>query len=382
MAMFYAVVGHACGGLPALLAGAMSVQITASLQVGESAFGTAIALFYTASALISPFSGRLVERIGFGAGLSLAATTSGLCLVGIAAAARSWSTLAMFMVAAGLAHATSQVSTTLLIASEVPVARQGLAFGIRQSAVPAAMLFGGLAVPAVALTIGWRWAFVIASLMAAFVAVRFSRGSAPYVSGRERADSSDIGLAPLLCFAMTNLLGSAAVTALVVFFVGSSVSAGVSAGAAGLMLAAGSLVGFSMRVIAGIAGDRRVHGRMILVTAMLTIGCGGYLFFATESSSLVLPGLCLAFTGGFGWPGLFQLTIVSNYPSAPAFASGITQAGAYIGAALGPFVFGILVAAHSYRAAWVVTGAWSLGGAAVALFGRHLLKKEIAKRVT
>jgi cyanate permease len=111
---------------------------------------------------------------------------------------------------------------------------------------------------------------------------------------------------------------------------------------------------------------------------MLALGTVGFLLFAMGDKILVLPGMVLAYAGGFGWPGLFQLAIVSNYPNAPAYASGITQAGAYTGAAVGPFLFGILVATQSYGAAWIMTGVWTLAGAAFAMYGRHLLKRDVA----
>ena len=44
--------------------------------------------------------------------------------------------------------------------------RQGLALGIQKSGIPTASLLGGLAVPAVGLTIGWSWAFVLGGLLA------------------------------------------------------------------------------------------------------------------------------------------------------------------------------------------------------------------------
>ena len=42
------------------------------------------------------------------------------------------------------------------MADQVPLDRQGLAFGIKQSAIPAAMLVSGLALPLLALPLGWR----------------------------------------------------------------------------------------------------------------------------------------------------------------------------------------------------------------------------------
>ena len=44
---------------------------------------------------------------------------------------------------------------------------------------------------------------------------------------------------------------------------------------------------------------------------------------------------------------------------APAAATGITQTGIYVGAVLGPLVFGV-VAEGGYGGAWIMAGAWSV----------------------
>ena len=53
-----------------------------------------------------------------------------------------------------------QPATALFTVEGVRVRRQGLALGARQAAVPLVMMHAGLAVPAVALPIGLRRAFV------------------------------------------------------------------------------------------------------------------------------------------------------------------------------------------------------------------------------
>ena len=48
---------------------------------------------------------------------------------------------------AGLANAVNQPAINLFMADQVPLDRQGLAFGIKQSAIPGAILVSGLALP-------------------------------------------------------------------------------------------------------------------------------------------------------------------------------------------------------------------------------------------
>src|SRR5829696_7279082 len=58
-------------------------------------------------------------------------------------------------VIAGLANAVSHTAANLSLAREVPASRQGLSFGIKQAAIPVATLLAGLAVPTIAVTLGW-----------------------------------------------------------------------------------------------------------------------------------------------------------------------------------------------------------------------------------
>ena len=45
-----------------------------------------------------------------------------------------------------------------MLKAEIAVERQGGAFGAQQAGAPAGSLLAGLALPAVAIPFGWRWA--------------------------------------------------------------------------------------------------------------------------------------------------------------------------------------------------------------------------------
>src|SRR3712207_2011080 len=160
------------GVLPAFLTGGLAVQMREELSFGAAALGFAVAAFFASSSLASAVMGRLVERIGSYLGMRLAAVGSATSLLGVAFLARSWAALVACLVLGGLANAISHPATTLSLAREVPAGRQGLSFGIKQAAIPAATLLAGLAVPGIAVTLGWRWAFaggVVLALAIAFL---------------------------------------------------------------------------------------------------------------------------------------------------------------------------------------------------------------------
>ncbi len=372
-----AVAVATAGVLPAFLTGGLAVQVRGELGFGAAALGLAVAMFFAFSSLTSAVMGRLVERIGAHRGMRLAATGSAASLLGIALFAGSWAGLAACLVLGGLANAISHPATNLSLAREVPAGRQGLSFGVKQAAIPAATLLAGLAVPGIAVTLGWRWAFVGGAVLALAVAVLVPAGPSGSVVRRPKeVREKDAPIAPLVLLALGIGLGSTATTPLGAFIVESSVAAGLRVETAGLLLALGSAVNIVVRVAFGHLADGMSGGRLRLVAGMLGIGVVGFALLATGESGLMVPGALLAFGAGWGWPGLFNFAVVKTNPRAPAAATGITQTGASGGAALGPLVFGLVVEATSYDVAWLVSGAIALVALAAILAGRRLLLRD------
>ena len=103
----------------------------------------------------------------------------------------------------GLGNAISHPATHLLLAREVSQNRQGLAFGIKQAAIPAATLIAGLAVPLVATTVGWRWAFAGGAALVLCVALLVPKGEKRNKTRRvKEARAGDAPLAPLVLLAL------------------------------------------------------------------------------------------------------------------------------------------------------------------------------------
>jgi len=363
--------------LPAFLTGGLAVQVREELDFGSAALGVAVATFFLTSSLASAVMGRLVERIGAYRGMRLAAAASAVSLLGVAMLATSWAWLVGCLVLGGLANAVSHPATNLSLAREVSAERQGLSFGVKQAAIPAATLLAGLAVPGIAVTLGWRWAFVGGAALALAVAFLVPTGARGRVFRRhEEAREKDARTAPLVLLALGIGLGSTAMTPLGSFIVESSVAAGLRVETAGLLLAAGSAVNIVVRIVFGHLADGMSGGRLLLVAGMLGIGVMGFVLLATGESALILPGAMLAFGAGWGWPGLFNFAVVKTSPGAPAAATGITQTGASGGAAAGPLVFGVVAEAASYDTAWLVSGAIAVAALGAMLAGRRMLLRD------
>ena len=369
------------GMLPPFLTGGLAVQVRADLDFGPGALGIAVAAFFATSSLASTVMGRLVERIGAHRGMRLAASGSAVSLLGIATLASSLGALVACLVLGGLSNAVSHPATHLSLAREVPPDRQGLSFGIKQSAIPAATLLAGLAVPAIAVTLGWRWAFAGATVLALAVALMVPAETAKTAGVVHRAKEARVGDArplSLVLLAFGIGLGSIAATPLGTFLVESSVAAGLRVETAGLLLAFGSACGIIVRVLFGRLADGMSGGRLRLVAAMLCVGTTGFVLLATGAGPLLVVGTVLGFGAGWGWPGLFNFAVVRTSPGSPAAATGITQTGASGGAALGPLLFGFVVEGTSFSTAWLMCGCIALAAAATILAGRAMVLRERA----
>jgi MFS family permease len=355
------------------------VQIRSELDFGSAALGLAVAVFFASASLASVIMGRVVERIGAHRGMRLSAVGSAASLLSIALFAGSWRWLVACLVLGGLANAVAQPATHLSLAREVPAGRQGISFGIKQAAIPTATLLAGLAVPGIAVTLGWRWAFAGGAALALLIALLVPAETLGGVRRLKEARAGDVAVAPLVLLALGIGLGSTAATPLGAFIVESSVASGLHVGAAGLLLALGSAAGIVVRVWFGHLADGMGGGRLRLVAAMLGVGVVGFVMLASGTAGLILPGTLLAFGAGWGWPGLFNFAVVKTNPGAPAAATGITQTGASGGAALGPLVFGLVVEATSYGVAWLVCGAIAAIALVAILAGRAMILRDRAR---
>ncbi|MBK9178154.1 MAG: MFS transporter [Acidimicrobiales bacterium] len=374
-ALLAAIAVTTVGVLPSFLTGALAVQVKADLGFGAAGLGLAVGAFFATASVASVAFGRATERLGSTRSLRAAALASAGALALVSVAARSLASLVGLLALAGLANALAQPAANLFLARSVPPTRQGLAFGVKQSAIPTAILLGGLAVPAVALTVGWRWAYVGGAVLAVGAAAsvpglepRRGRGAA---GDRPRPD-----VRALVVLGLGIGLGAAAAGSLGTFLVSALVAAGLADGTAGLVVAGGSAVGLVVRLLSGVRADRREGGHLRVVAVMLVLGAGAFVLLATASAPVMLVATPLAFATGWGWPGLFNLAIVRRFPEAPGAATGITQTGTYIGAVAGPLAFGVVAEATSYQWSWVLAAICSLASAAAMVVGRRRLRSR------
>jgi len=356
--------------IPLFLLGAVAPQIRAELNLGKPALGTAASVFLGAMLLAGVF-GKLVDRTGPVLFMRLAAAGAALTMAATALVAHNYAALLGLMALGGASNAMASPAVNLYLLHAVATRRQGLAYGVKQSAPALAMFLGGLTVPAIALTIGWRWSFGAGALLAAaaLLIVREPRppGSSPTrATPPPRAVRSTVWL-----LAAAVACGSAANFSLSTFFVDSSVSAGFDNGVAAFLLAGGSLLAIAVRVLAGQLVDRAPRWALPAAAGMMLTGSVGYAIMIAQVPVAVVLGGTLAFGLGWGWPGLVFFAAVHLNPAGPGATAGLISSGVAVGGVIGPMLFGIVAGSTSSGAAWVVAAVLSgLAGLLVA-WGWH-----------
>lgn len=364
------------GTLPVFLTGGLAVQLQADLGFGASQLGIAVAVFFTASALGSTPAGRLAHRIGPARSMLLGGAIAIVALLGVALVARSLLLLTVCLAVGGLANSICQPGVNDLLARGIAVGRQGLAFAVKQSAIPLSTLLGGLAVPLVALTVGWRWAFAAGAVLAVVAVALVPRGSATSAAADERPAGGRLAVRPLVLLAIAGGFGSGAGGAVGSFLVASAVDVGIAERTAGFLLAGTSVFIIATRLLVGHLADRRGGGFFGMVAIMLASGATGFALLAAGEVPVFIAGALIASVAGWGWPGLFQFAIVDHDRSIAALATGITQTGVYTGGVAGPLVFGALAEHLSYSAAWLAAATSALTAATMVVVGSRSLRRS------
>lgn len=353
------------GILPFFMVGGLAVQIKDDLGLTEAALGLAVTIGFISGAVSAPFTGRIADRIGPKRAVYLGCGLSSMALVGIAAFSSSPTVMVVFLCLAGVSVATIDPGLAILVSRSIPTEKQGLAFGVKEASIPAAGLLAGIAVPTIALSFGWRWAFAIGVLPLVVVLLLLPRTKIvpprsatqeQRTSGRQRRR-----VAGLVVAAVAAALGTGAASGVGIFITDSAVAMGFTPAAAGLLLAFGSVTGIVARIATGVRADRARGLQFRLIAGMLAVGAATMALGATGIPLLLVVATVGTFAGAWAWTGLYFLSLVEAFPDRPGAIAGIGTAGLGTGNAMGPVLFGVAAGSWSYGLAWaaaaIVAGA-------------------------
>ncbi|MES1926060.1 MFS transporter [Salinisphaera sp. T31B1] len=342
--------------LPLFMVGALGLQLSEDIGVSVSALGIASAAFFGAGALASSLAGRVAATCGVRTTMRAALVAVIVVLLYLAFGVQSLFGLVVILAIGGIANALAQPSVNLYLAERISRSRQGTAYGIKQSAIPVAGMLAGLTVPAIGLTIGWRWAFALFIIPPAVLSIYMPNARVIVDTAHSRETATQASRSMLGLIALAAGLGMAAGSSLGIFIVPGAVAAGWSPGQAGLVFAATSVIGVLGRLVCGIQADRRCGGHLRAVALMVLVGSFGFVALVLSNPVSFVIGASIAFGFGWGWTGLLIHAVVRLSPAAPAASTGLVQIGSSSGAVVGPLLFGYLVEHGSYSVAWATAG--------------------------
>jgi len=356
---------------PGFLIGALTVQVSDEFSVTEATYGWGLGGFFLAATAGSAVFGRLVQRVGPRRQILTGLVVTLAMNLYIALLAGGWWQLVGALAVAGFVNASNQTAVNLAL-TQAKIPRLGLAIALKQSGMPMASMISGLMVPAVALTVGWRWAYGLGAALAVVAIIGVLRYIDPLRPARRQARLGPVsGRRDLLMAAVLGGCLSFAAGSLNAWIVSSGVDAGLGEGTAGLMLSLGAASGIALRVFAGTRLDLMTLRPFLVAGLMVLAGAVGVALLTVRSPGIHMIATLLAFAGGWVWPVFTNYGIVRTNAATAGAATGVTQMGVYIGVFLAPLVTGWLIEQYGYGTMWSVVVVMILVGSTLALWVRN-----------
>jgi MFS family permease len=371
------------GSAPAVLAPILAAE----LGIAPSLIGVFVGLLYAGAMLSSLCGGEFVARFG---AIRLSQAAVLVCSVGLATMAVAPPFAAALLVVAaaliGIGYGPITAASSELLSRTTPPDRMALIFSLKQTGVPAGAAIAGAVLPAMALALGWRTAFLAVAATGIVVAVASepTRRALDLRNPGRKVLSLLAILAPLrlilrtpsiLELSLTGCAFAAVQTCLSTFLVVYLTDElGWTVVAAGLALTCTAVAAVPGRLIWGAIADRtRAATRVLAIIGAIACLCGIALAASGPGWPIALLLVIAAAYGAsaIGWNGV-QLAEVARRSPAGATAS-FTGASGFItfsGVMVGPVLFAAVVgAAGGYRPAFLACAAVS-GLAAVLLLRR------------
>lgn len=372
------VAGMVSVAVAPFIVGALSIQIGSSLEFTASDVALAVAAYYLTSAVFSPVGGTVVAALGPARALRLACagSTAGLVMIATASSTRA---IVVALALLGLPNSLVQPASNQILAGVESARLRGLSFGLVQSAIPIATLLSGLSLAAAAHDFSWRTALVLVAALTLVGQVLIGRGRGMAGSSRVRpAAGIAVGRDPggpvlMVALVLGGLLASMAATTLPSFVAVTGAHHGFDPGDVAGAQILGSLACVGVRVLATWRGAE-LRGAHVLLTAAALVGAGGAGYLSVSSGTVVgfVIGVVVAYGCGWGWNGLFNLSITHARPHRIARSTGRTQAGIFFGGVIGPLLFAAVARSDGLGAAWTSAAAAAAASAVVlGLAGRR-----------
>ncbi|MGB3484579.1 MAG: MFS transporter [Mycobacterium sp.] len=364
------IAAAAVGALPLNLVGALGYQIEQDLALSAAGIGIAVATFRLVQGVSAYKLGGMVDVLGARRALCVATALTVVCSLVITFGARSLVVLMLAMAVGGIGKSLMQPASNRMVVTEARGDQYGIVIGFKQAAAPLSTLLAGLAVPLVAMTLGWRWAFGITAVLATLCCALVLRFMTEEKTGKaksskqERPPRSELRLLVMIGAAMA--FANATNSIIPAFWVLGETRAGVSPAHAGVVLAIASGLAIAVRVFSGIACDRLPGDPMKFCAAMLFAGAIGISTLAyVESDTIRSVGLVIGYAGVWGYPAVLWYAVLKRFHRTPGYVTGQVTIYSLVGGSIGPVVFGLIADATTYAAGWILTAFLAVASAVI-----------------
>jgi predicted MFS family arabinose efflux permease len=355
--------------LPLFLLGALAPALVAEFGIARPLLGVLVTAGFGVAVVLSLAIGPAVDAIGPRRSVIALFATSAVALT-VFATAPHYAVLVLAVALGGVPQALANPSTNKLIATTVPAPRRPVLLGVKQSGVQLGAFVAGLPLAWLAEGIDWRLAVGVAAGLVALAAVVCSALPADPDPVRRPGLKVSLTAGPLIWWltGFSVLLGSgiAAVNTYVTLYATEELrfSAPVAAG----LVAVLGVVGIAGRIWWARVVSAGTSARTLLVWLSAVAAISPILLLAAEFSAplawlgMVVVGACAVAANAIS---MLQVVAVSAGPELGR-NSALVSAGFFAGFALGPPLFGLLVEAGGYTAAWWLVAAEFTAAAVVA----------------
>jgi MFS transporter, ACS family, hexuronate transporter len=359
------------------------------LGLTKSEVGVFASATFAGSWVVLILAGSLSDRVGVRKMLFAGQMLMAVPML-MMAVAGSFVHAVVIMLLAGLGRGTVLPASTKAIMDWFPPSSRATAMGLKQTGMPVAGLLTAVALPAIGLTLGWRYAVTLVGLLIIVGGVATGLlyrdiqkpAQAP---GRRLGLISElgglvrnpnvwiIGLISVL-FVTTQL---SLVTYLPLYFNEVVLLPFIPDEAARIVAAGGYLGvahagGIFGRVFWGVISDRLFGGRRMVVLGLLGVICAAALLGLAEAGTgyplwvLTILAFALGATA-IGWNGIHQTAMVEVAGRARAATGvGLIMSLSQVGLVAGPPLFGLIVDVSGlYRTAWLVLTGLAVAAAVV-----------------
>jgi len=348
----------------------LAPYIRADLGLSLAAVGLLNTFIYTGTLLGSLPSGWLTDKLGSRTVMLVGTLVGAGLAVAIALFAQSQWMFIPFLFLVGLVVATATPAGSQAVARSFPPEQRGLVIGLRQTAVPLGGALAAAILPAVAHLTHWRWASVVAAVIAILAAVVAARLYHENLPPKNQPRDTTTALTQILrernillaAFAGITLpTGQFVMITYIILFLKESHGVPELTGAA--LLTAAQLAGAFSRVFWSWLSDKMGGQRKPLLVAMVGLASLSALVLAwlPSGTPLLFKTLIVVLYGAtaLGWQGLhFSLLTELSPPGWEGRVVGFGLIFTSIGIAAAPPLFGLLVdLGNNYALGWIAQAA-------------------------